>query len=237
MAFSLKPVGVIRSCFKDKFGVPRQPGLVPSARAVLEFLPPFDREEACLGIDDNSHLWIQFVFHQCIRDEPNLTVRPPRLGGNRKLGVFASRATFRPNPLGLSVVELERVEREKGKVRLHLKGIDLVDGTPVLDVKPYLPYVDSVPQAQAGFAQQAPGIEFSVEFSPSVLNVLHQEELRWPGLAQLIEEVVRLDPRPAYFKDSGRNKPFAICLHDLKIRWRVLAGVAIIDEILPSSML
>ncbi len=234
MEFSLKPVGIIHSCFKDKFGVPRQPGLVPSARAVLEFFPPFDREESCLGIDDNSHLWIQFVFHQCIRETPNLTVRPPRLGGNRKLGVFASRATFRPNPVGLSVVELERVEREKGKVRLHLKGIDLVDGTPVLDVKPYLPYVDSVPQALAGFAQEAPDIVFRVEFSASLSTELCRQEVRWPGLTQLIEEVVRLDPRPAYFKHSDRQKPFAICLYDLKIRWQVVGEVAIIEQILPN---
>ena len=165
MSYSFNPIGIIHSCFKDKFGVPRQPGLVKSARGKLELYPPYNRVEAFAGIDVYSHLWINFVFHHCIREEPNLSVRPPRLGGNQKLGVFATRATFRPNALGLSVVELERVENVADKITLHLKGIDLVDGTPVLDIKPYIPYVDSIPEATAGFAQQAPGREFDVCFS------------------------------------------------------------------------
>ena len=235
MSFSFEPIGVIHSCFKEKFGVPRQPGLVQSARAELELFPPYNRAEAWAGVEAYSHLWINFVFHHCIRDEPNLTVRPPRLGGNRKLGVFATRATFRPNPLGLSVVALERVESVADKITLHLRGVDLVEGTPVLDVKPYIPYVDSIPQATAGFAQTAPGREFEVVFSEEASAGLARHGRRWPELVQLIEEVISLDPRPAYFKRSERDKPFAVRLFDLKIRWRIEGGVAVVTAIHPDQ--
>ncbi len=233
-SFTFTPIGFIRSCFKEKFGTPRQPSLVPSARGRLELCPPYDRAEAWAGIEAYSHLWISFVFHHCIRDEPNLTVRPPRLGGNRKLGVFATRATYRPNPLGLSVVALERVETVRGRVTLHLAGIDLVEGTPVLDVKPYLPYVDSVPDARAGFAQTAPGREFEVCFEPQAEAALERFEPRWPGLRRLIEEVIALDPRPAYFRRGGRDKPFAVRLEGVKVRWRVEERVARVERIEPA---
>ena len=233
MSFSFDPIGVIHSCFKDKFGVPRQPGLVAAARGQLELFPPYNRAEAWVGIEGFSHLWIHFVFHQCLRDAPSLTVRPPRLGGNQRLGVFATRATFRPIPLGLSVVALERVERVGDKVTLHLEGVDLVEGTPVLDVKPYIPYVDAIPDARAGFAREAPAQQLWVVFSENATAELHRWEQRWPGLRALIEGVIGLDPRPAYLKQRDQGKSFALRLYDLDIRWQCGSDNAVVTEIRP----
>ena len=165
--FTFAPIGVIHSCFKEKFGIPRQPGLVPAARAVLELLPPYNRAEAVRGLEGFSHIWVSFVFHACLDAPWKPTVRPPRLGGNRRLGVFATRSTHRPNPIGLSAVELERIETGPGRVLLHLKGADLMDGTPVLDIKPYLPYSDVIPGATGGFAAEAPARSVRGEFQPA----------------------------------------------------------------------
>ena len=164
--FSFEPVGVIHSCFKEKFGIPRQPGLAPDARAVLELLPPYNRAEAVRGLEGFSHVWLSFIFHACLGEPWKPTVRPPRLGGNRRLGVFATRSTHRPNPIGLSAVELEKIEAAPGRVLLHLKGVDLLDGTPVLDIKPYLPYSDNIPGALGGFAPEMPAAPFEVSFAP-----------------------------------------------------------------------
>ena len=134
MQHTVAPVGIVRSCFKEKFAIPRQPQLAPAARGVLELLPPFDQGEAVEGLEQVSHVWLLFLFHQALEDKPRLKVRPPRLGGNKSMGVFATRATHRPNGIGQSVVRLEGVEPG----RLLLSGIDLLDGTPVLDIKPYV---------------------------------------------------------------------------------------------------
>ncbi|HYQ38250.1 MAG TPA: tRNA (N6-threonylcarbamoyladenosine(37)-N6)-methyltransferase TrmO, partial [Pseudomonas sp.] len=149
MQHSVSPVGILRSCFKEKFAIPRQPQLAPAARGVLELLPPFDSGAAVEGLEQVSHVWLLFLFHQALEEQPRLKVRPPRLGGNRAIGVFASRATHRPNGIGQSVVKLERVEAG----RLHLSGIDLLDGTPVLDVKPYVPYADIISEARNAIAE------------------------------------------------------------------------------------
>lgn len=145
IGFSIEAIGVTHSCFKDKFGVPRQPGLINSAHARLELFPPFNQPSAFSGLEGFSHIWINFVFHHCLDQQVRLTVRPPRLGGNRKIGVFASRSTHRPNPIGLSVVKLAGIEKGSDGVSLLLNGVDLVDGTPVLDIKPYLPSADAIP--------------------------------------------------------------------------------------------
>jgi tRNA-Thr(GGU) m(6)t(6)A37 methyltransferase TsaA len=150
--FSLSPIGTIHSCYGEKFGIPRQPGLVKSATATLELLPPYNSPDALRGLDGFSHLWVIFLFHQSTRNQWKATVRPPRLGGNERVGVFASRSNFRPNPIGLSVVELLTVEG----TQLHLGGGDFLDGTPVLDIKPYLPYADCIPSATGAFATRTP---------------------------------------------------------------------------------
>ncbi len=135
MQHTVVPVGIVHSCFKEKFAIPRQPQLAPAARGVLELLPPFDQGDAVEGLEQVSHVWLLFLFHQALEEKPRLKVRPPRLGGNKSMGVFATRATHRPNGIGQSVVRLEGVEPG----RLLLSGIDLLDGTPVLDIKPYVP--------------------------------------------------------------------------------------------------
>lgn len=221
MSFSVEPVGVIHSCFKDKFGVPRQPGLVRVAKGWLELFSPYNRTEAFTGLEGFSHIWITFVFHHCLDQGARLSVRPPRLGGNRKVGVFASRATHRPNPIGISVAELVTVERYKNGVCLQLGGLDLIDGTPVLDIKPYVPYSDSIPLARADYAQQAPTASLDVLFSAAAERQCDKQSQRWPELRQLIVEVLALDPRPAYLAARSAAKVFAIRLHGLDIHWRV----------------
>jgi tRNA-Thr(GGU) m(6)t(6)A37 methyltransferase TsaA len=221
MGYSVAPVGVVHSCYKDKFGVPRQPGLVTAAEARLELCPPYDRAEAFAGLEGFSHLWILFVFHLCLNQQARLTVRPPRLGGNRKVGVFASRATHRPNPVGLSVVELAGIERDAERVSLLLRGHDLVDGTPVLDIKPYVPYADAIPDARAAFAREAPAVRFEVEFTPQAEQQLRCLAERRPGLRPLIVSLLSFDPRPAYRSSREDDKEFAVRLHEFDIHWRL----------------
>jgi tRNA (adenine37-N6)-methyltransferase len=150
------PIGIVHSPFKEKFGVPRQPGIATAARATLELLPPYDREEALEGLSGFSHVWLVFVFHATAAQGWQPSVRPPRLGGNVRVGVFASRSMFRPNPIGLSVVELEGYGREDGRLVLHVKGADLIDGTPVLDIKPYIPTRTASPMRAAAMPHMRP---------------------------------------------------------------------------------
>ena len=212
------PIGIVHSCFREKFGIPRQPGLVPAARATLELLPPFNRPEAVRGLEDFSHLWLIFVFHGLPAGQWQPTVRPPRLGGHRRMGVFATRSPFRPNPLGLSAVRLERVEIGGGQVLLHLSGADVLDGTPVLDIKPYLPYADQVPDAFNRIAD-APPVAVPVEWSDSALvqAQVHAQRLGEP-LVELIEQCLAQDPRPAYQVPEPERR-YGVLLWDVQVRW------------------
>ena len=219
MAFTLNPIGVIHSCFKEKFGIPRQPGLVMEAKATLELLPPFNREEAVRGLEIFSHVWITFVFHDCLTEGWKPTVRPPRLGGNKRLGVFATRSTYRPNPIGLSVVGLEKISVEGGSVVLHLNGVDLLDGTPVLDIKPYLPYVDSIPHATGGFAPEAPKSRFNVRFTEQAREICHHANCPDDNLELLIMQLLSLDPRPAYYANDNKPQQFGMRLFDYDVKW------------------
>lgn len=226
--FVVSPIGYLETPFRDRFGIPRQPRLAPHAIGRLRLLRPYDRAEAVRGLEGFSHLWLSFIFHRGA-GEWRPTVRPPRLGGNQRVGVFASRSPFRPNPIGLSVVELTAVDTRAGVV-LELAGVDLLDGTPVIDIKPYLPFVDSVPQARSGFVPGPPP-PLAVEFSPSALAQLRQHSLRWPHLSELLSEVLAQDPRPAYADDAERIYGFR--LGDLEIRWRCTGAQAIVEEIAP----
>jgi len=221
--FTFETIGIIRSCFKEKFGIPRQPGLVSQATAVLEIFHPYDREEAFRGLEDFSHIWIVFVFHASLnenREKLRLSVRPPRLGGNTRTGVFATRSGFRPSPIGISAVELEKISRDDGKTRLFLKGIDLLDGTPVLDIKPYLPYADSIPHAQAGFASERPR-KIPVIFSDAALEIcIRKEQEGIPGFRSLISEMLGNDPRPAYYSRNPKKNIFGTRIFDTNIRWK-----------------
>lgn len=229
--FTFAPIGVIHSCFKEKFGIPRQPGLVPAARAVLELLPPYNRAEAVRGLEGFSHIWVSFVFHACLDEAWKPTVRPPRLGGNRRLGVFATRSTHRPNPIGLSAVELERIEASPGQVLLHLKGADLLDGTPVLDIKPYLPYSDVIPGATGGFAAEAPTALFEVSFSQPALDRCAAE----PELELLIRQILSRDPRPAYYGKNDGKRVFGMKLLDYDVKWEVNGDAVVVTAIVAAD--
>ena len=214
MQHTVSPVGIVRSCFKEKFAIPRQPQLAPAARGVLELLPPFDQGEAVAGLEQVSHVWLLFLFHQALEDTPRLKVRPPRLGGNKSMGVFATRATHRPNGIGQSVVRLESVEPG----RLLLSGIDLLDGTPVLDIKPYVPYADSVLEASNAMASDAPE-PIAVQWSEAALPQAHQHALRLgEPLVALIEQCLAQDPRPAY-QVPPAERVYGVKFWDVQVRW------------------
>ena len=220
MDFSFEPIGVVRSCFTDKFGIPRQPRLVTAAQSRLEFFHEFARSEALTELGGFSHLWVVFVFHHFFRTGWKPTVRPPRLGGRKKVGVFASRAPRRPNPIGISAVENLGAERSAGKLYLKLGGADLLDNTPVLDIKPYVPYADAIPDARAGFAEEPPGKDWQVRFSDVALEqiaTLDRDGTR--QLALLITQILQQDPRPGYMDRYPERTRYAMRLYDLDVRW------------------
>jgi tRNA-Thr(GGU) m(6)t(6)A37 methyltransferase TsaA len=231
MSFTFTPIGIVRSPFKEKFGVPRQPGIATAARATLELLPPYDREETLEGLSGFSHVWIVFVFHATAAQGWQPSVRPPRLGGNAHVGVFASRSMFRPNPIGLSVVELEGHGREDGKLVLRIKGADLVDGTPVLDIKPYVPYADSLPHARGGYADSAPAAPLQVRFTPQAEAQLRAREAAHPQLRELIVQLLGADPRPAYRGPENDLREYGMRLLDFDLHWRVANGSAIVQRL------
>ncbi len=214
MPYSVSPIGFVRSCFKEKFAIPRQPQLAPAARGVLELVAPFDTGEAVQGLEQVSHVWLLFVFHQALEDRPRLKVRPPRLGGNKSVGVFASRATHRPNGIGQSVVKLDAVEPG----RLWLSGIDLLDGTPVLDIKPYVPYADSVASAYNRIADAAPRL-IEVHWLDGARSQARSHGLRLDQpLIELIEQCLAQDPRPAYQVPSPERR-YGARFWDVDVRW------------------
>jgi len=219
--YTFRPVGILRSCYTEKFGIPRQPGLVTAAEAYLELFPDYAREEAFKGLDGFSHIWLVFVFHDCVDEGWRPAVRPPRLGGRRKVGVFASRSPFRPNPIGISAVELLGIERDGTGLGLRLRGVDLLDGTPVLDIKPYVPYADAVPDAAAGYAAEPPGRDWQVDIVPAARRQIAAADpdgaLR---LELLVTQILRQDPRPGYMDRYPQRTEFGMRLYDLEIRWR-----------------
>lgn len=236
MTYSFQPIGVIHSCFKQKFGIPRQPGLVPAAQATLELHAPYDCPEALAELEDFSHIWLVFVFHQALRKNWKATVRPPRLGGNQRIGVFATRSPFRPNPIGLSVVSLESIDCKGGHCQLQLRGADLLDGTPVLDIKPYVPYADALLEARGGFAARAPVSELTVHFSDEAERQCAALEASGiPDLRQLIEQLLRADPRPAYCADRQTKQTFGMRLYDYDVQWYTLGKRIEVLALLPAN--
>lgn len=225
------PVAFVESPYKQKFGIPRQPGLVPDAWAKLRFIEPYNQPEAFQGLEGYSHIWVQFIFHQSVRDKWQPTVRPPRLGGNKRVGVFASRSPFRPNPIGLSVVKLESINCHRGECWIEVSGIDLLDGTPVLDIKPYVAYVDSIPEAKSGFAPAAPEAKLTVRFLPEAEEQLIQrQDARQVRL--FITQVLSLDPRPAY-KSETEERIYGIQILDFDLQWQLKDGVAVVMALAP----
>ena len=234
-AITLDPIGIIRSPYKEKFAVPRQPGLVTQATAQLEMLAPYNEPSAFRGLAEFSHLWLVFVFHQTQDQGWNPTVRPPRLGGNERVGVFATRSTFRPNPLGLSVVRLLDMCKNGSKVWLELGGVDLVDGTPVVDIKPYLPWADAVPDAHGGFAPAAPDLNMEVIFTPAAELVCARSHI--PQLRQFISEVLAQDPRPAYKRQQQHWQEYGVRLYHYNVRFEVFGHLTRVLslEVLPDN--
>ncbi|GIU16864.1 MULTISPECIES: tRNA (N6-threonylcarbamoyladenosine(37)-N6)-methyltransferase TrmO [unclassified Shewanella] len=222
MSFSnqIQAVAYCRTPYKQKFGIPRQPGLVSAARGFVELAPPFNQIDAVRGLEQYSHLWLLFCFHENLAAGWKTTVRPPRLGGNEKLGVFATRSTFRPNGIGQSVVKLHAVHTRNGKVSLEISGMDLLDGTPIIDIKPYIPFSDAITDAKGGIAQEAP-VLVDVSFSKKAQQQveLYQQNPAYPHLAELIEGVLAQDPRPAYKKAKADPKLYQVALYDLDILW------------------
>jgi tRNA-Thr(GGU) m(6)t(6)A37 methyltransferase TsaA len=230
--FTLSAVGYISSCFKEKFTIPRQPRLLQSAVAELVLQDPYSAPEIVRGLEGFSHVWIVFAFHAVPLGQWKPTVRPPRLGGNKRVGVFATRSTHRPNPIGLSVVDLLDIQIDSGKVKLILGGCDFLDGTPVLDIKPYLPYVDSIPEAQGGFAPELPEPSLSVVYGELAERQCGLATVRLAkDVKTLITELLALDPRPAYRSGEHGDRIYATHLYDFNLRWRYIAQdtVEVID--------
>lgn len=218
--YNFTPIATIRSCYKEKFGIPRQPGLV-SSPAIIEVEADYSQDEAFREIDSFSHIWVIFVFHGINNEKWKATVRPPRLGGNQRVGVFATRSMFRPNPIGLSVVELKNVERKGNKIILNILGGDFLDATPVLDIKPYIPYADAIDAAIAGYAIKKPEIKFEVTFSNKVKEQLKEAEKNHPNFTAIITGILQLDPRPAYQNSKQIKNEFSMKLYDYDLKWYV----------------
>ena len=211
---TMKVIARIRSDFPEKFGIPRQSGLVPQLRSKIVFEPEFRNADALRGIEGFSHLWLIWQFSAAVRDTWSPTVRPPRLGGNERMGVFATRSPFRPNAVGLSCVKLEGVAQEDGLGSvLIVSGADLMDGTPIYDIKPYLPYADAHPEARGGFAPAAKET-IRVECAPELLESVPERQR-----AALLG-VLAQDPRPQYQDDPVRVYGMSFGGWDVKFRVR-----------------
>lgn len=203
------PIAYYRSSLEGKFGLPRQSGLVPALHGKIVLQPEYAREEALRGLEGFSHIWLIWGFSLNRGGEGKLTVRPPRLGGNSRMGVFATRSPFRPNPIGLSCVRLEAIRDGV----LEVSGADLADGTPVFDIKPYLPYADRIDGATGGFASAEEARELlTVEFAPGVAEAFGKDELE--ALAELLSQ----DPRPAFQDSPEREYALTYCGRNVRFR-------------------
>lgn len=242
MDFNFPAIGIVHSCFKEKFGIPRQPGLAPLACAEIELLPPYDDRSAFDGLEGCTHLWIQFVFHVNRhvdkREEWKPKVKPPRLGGNKTLGVFATRSPSRPAPIGLSVVRLRGIIEREGKLLVQISGVDLLEGTPVLDIKPYVPYADCVLEAENTFAAAPPEL-IPVDIPAGLMaQCVAYWQRTGTDLAGLITQVLQQDPRPQY-QQPDPERIYGMKLLDLDVRWRYELGETVhriqVTELLQSQ--
>ncbi len=220
----MKPIAHIRSPFPTKFGIPRQSGLVSELISEIVFLPEYRNPDALRGLEGYSHIWLIWEFSEAKRDTWSPTVRPPRLGGNKRMGVFATRSPFRPNPIGLSLVELDGIDysTSEGAV-IRIKGADLMDGTPIFDIKPYLPHIESKPQARAGFSAAAAEHSLTVIIPPELTEAIPEEH------RAAVYAILEQDPRPSYQNDPERVYGFGYA--GLEIRFKVSGDVLTVTEI------
>ena len=221
---SIQVIARMRSDFPTKFGIPRQSGLVDSLRSTIVFEPEFRNADALRGMEDFTHLWIIWQFSEAVRNGWSPTVRPPRLGGNTRMGVFSTRSPFRPNNLGLSCVKLIGLEqtRDLGTV-IHVAGADLMDGTPIFDIKPYIPYSDSHPDAAGGFTDHASDFLLNVDFPENLLEQIPSEK------RESMIGVLSHDPRPSYQKDP--NRIYGLTFAGFDIRFQVKDSTLTVLEI------
>lgn len=209
----IKPLAYIHTDFKEKFGIPRQSGRVKSLTGRIVFEKEFRDEEFLRGIEEFSHLWLIFDFSKAHREDFAPTVRPPRLGGNKRVGVFASRAPYRPNSLGLSVVKLEKIEKTKNEgTVLTVSGVDMLDNTPIYDIKPYLAYADSISDAKGSYGEEACGYALRVDFPERLLKLIPEEK------KETIIECLKEDPRPSYHND---DRVYSMGFAEFDIRFKV----------------
>ena len=228
---SLETIGFIHSPFKEKFGLPRQASLIKSCTAEIELVIPFNTVDFVKGLDQFSDIWVIFGFHKHEQTSIRPLVRPPRLGGNKKVGVFASRSPYRPNGLGMSRVQLLEITHTNNKIRLKISCPDMVDGTPIYDIKPYIHYSDSNEQAICGFAQETPESSLNVVFTECALKDLEKLNVRiYPKLKETITELLSQNPCPAYKKDA-ENKTYGLKLYDLNIVWKQANKLATVQTI------
>ena len=222
--FSMRVIARIHSDYSTKFGVPRQSGLVDALESTVVFEPEYRNPDALRGLEDFSHLWLVWVFDKAVRRDWSPTVRPPRLGGNRRMGVFATRSPFRPNPIALSSVKLAGIEQTPnlGPV-LHILGADLMDGTPILDIKPYIPYADAHPEALGGFAAVPAGETLEVLIPPDMLEKIPPER------REALRGVLAQDPRPHYQDDPERIYEFGFA--GMEVRFSVEGSRLTVREI------
>ncbi len=220
----MKIIAKIRNDFPEKFGIPRQSGILKNLESRIEFEKEFSNPDYLRGIEGFSHLWLIWCFSENLDRKPSPTVRPPRLGGNIRVGVFATRSPFRPNPLGLSAVKLERVEKSAGKLALIVSGADLMDGTPIYDIKPYLPFTDSIPEAESGFAGEHLEDNLSVEIPDALLLIVPEKKRE--ALITLLSQ----NPRPSYQKDP--NREYGITFAGLSVRFRIVRDTLTVTSVI-----
>ncbi len=227
--YSFEPIGYIQSCFKEKFGVARQSMMIPQARGFLKFNPDPAYLNSLRYLNEFSHLWIIFVFHKNIEKGWKPLINPPRIEAPEQVGVFASRSPHRPNPIGMSVVKIEEIDfSAPGGIELHLSGLDILDGTPVLDIKPYLSFADSFVDAASGWASQSIQ-KYRVEFSSESAIAIQESGTRYhPNLQALLQQMLELDPRPTAQRkrssiesDESEGLVFAFRIFDFDVKWKI----------------
>ena len=217
--FTFETIAIVHSCYKDKFAIPRQARLVSASTAAIELIAPYNDIEITRGLEDFSHIWLSFIFHRHVGKGWNTTVKPPRLDGKQRFGVLATRASFRPNPVGLSLVEMDYIEQQGNRLFIHVKGADLLDQTPVIDIKPYVPYTDSIPDARGGFTEQIKEQPLEIIFSEAARQDCTAAVVKYPQIKVFIEQLLGLDHRAYYYKKI--DKTYSTKVYDYDLKWAI----------------